>query len=285
MITGIRSRVGIRLEETILQRGDCAVGFTRSGTPTPTVLTMDITDQTQVLRAIQQEKPDIIIHAAAFTDVDGCEREEKEAWNVNVAGSENVALAAKATGSRLLYLSTDYVFDGERGPYSETERPHPIGIYGKTKWEGEKKVQEICPNALVVRTCVPYEWNEKASPNFLMWLVYQLDSKKKVRIVQDQWSTPTYVPYLAESLIHLSSLDCSGVIHLSGKDWLSRYDFALKICRRFHLDERLVEPILTQELKQLAPRPLKGGLLCDKAEKLLGCSMLSIDEGLSRIRV
>jgi len=278
LLTGPRSRLGSRLLEAAQKKGWVTVGLDRI--QTEGFLTADITDRKKVFEAIRNETPDVVVHTAAFTNVDACEREKDAAWNINVLGTENVALACQEVGTRLIHVSTDFVFDGQAGPYCEDDQPLPINVYGHTKWESEKKVKEICPEALTVRICAPYDWNTVAAPNFIMWLVQQLRLKSKVRIFTDQWNTPAYLPQVSQTILDCFEKKLSGILHLSGKEFISRYDFALKVCRIFQMDEALISPCTSTEFKQVARRPLKAGLKVERIEKLLGIPMLRADEGI-----
>lgn len=292
LITGIYSRLGRRLWEELLKRNLTPLGIDRikkeesplkqENVLSGSVFQADITDFSQLLPIFEKEEPGIVIHAAAMTDVDGCEKEKDAAWKINVLGTENVAKAANAAKAQLIYISTDYVFDGQSGPYSENATPNPINHYGLTKWEGEKCAQKFCEDALIVRTCVPYDWNMNAAPNFLMWLVEKLKKNEKLKIVQDQFNTPTFLPHLAECIVDFCEKDTKGIVHCSGKEFISRYDFAKKVCSIFGFPLSLIEPCITAELKQIAPRPLKAGLLVEKAEQLLGKKMLTTNEGIRR---
>ena len=276
-VTGPRSRVGSRLLESAARQGIALAGpdpTARSGRP------CDITDPVRVRRFFEDEKPDWVIHTAAMTDVDGCESAREEAGKVNVEGSRNVARASREFGCRLIALSTDYVFDGKDGPYSESDPPAPVNVYGRTKLEGEAAVLEACPGALVARISVPYDWNPAARPNFVMWLAGRLEAREPVRVVADQWSTPTSVPRLAEDLLEYCRKDRAGVVHLAGADFISRYDFALRVCRKFGLDESLVRRASSEEFRQAAARPGRAGLKCREAEKDLGEKMTGTDAGL-----
>jgi dTDP-4-dehydrorhamnose reductase len=219
-----------------------------------------------------------------MTDVDGCEKDREMAWKVNVLATENVAQACKTHGSRLVYISTDYVFDGQAGPYSETDTVSPAQYYGETKLEGEKKVYAALPDALTVRICVPYDWNTQAKPNFLMWLVSKLEAKEKVKIVTDQWNTPTCMPHAAEIMLQLLEKGAKGIFHVSGRDFLDRYDFSMQVCKVFGLDPSLMEPCTSEGFKQIAARPMRGGLKCGKAETFLSQKMLTTSEGLELVR-
>lgn len=228
-------------------------------------LPCDITDADAVRHTVINIKPDVIIHSAAMTNVDGCEREPELAERVNLKGTGNLAAVSKDIGAKLVFLSTDYVFDGHSGPYSEDDEANPIGIYGKTKWQAEELVRSVLPdNHLICRTNVLYGYDPHVRPNYFTWLVEMLSAGKKVRIVTDQFNNPTLADNLAYMIFTLVEAEANGTYHTAGDDYLSRYDMAVMLADVFGFGTDLIEPITTEELGQDANRPSKGGLKIDK---------------------
>lgn len=262
LVTGSGGQLGASLLRLI--RGHDVVGVKR-----PEV---DVRDAESVRRAVDSFRPDAVIHAAALTKVDYCEDHREEAWDVNVRGTENVVRAAGA--ARVVYLSTEYVFDGKSGPYSEEDPPNPLAVYSKTKFEGEK-VARTAERWTIVRTTVVYTYRP-GSKNFLM----QVLEGKPMRIPRDQTSNPTLTENLAEAVTELVERDLGGIWNIVGSDRIGRYDFALRIARKFSLNERLLTPVSTPDLRQPAPRPLNAGLRIDKAQQQLRTKLLSLDEAL-----
>jgi dTDP-4-dehydrorhamnose reductase len=244
----------------------------------------DITDPAQVDSLLDRAKPEAVFHTAAFTDVDGCETRREAAWSVNVTGTENVAAACRRTGVRLIHLSTDYVFDGIAGPYSETDPPNPVSHYGRTKLESERIVQSLLPGALIVRTMVLYGFAAGARPNFVTWLVAALKRGTPVRIVTDQFGHPTLADDLARALLLLFEKRAYGIVHAAGGEWLNRFDFALKTAEVFGLDASLISPTTSDAFKQPAPRPLRSGLITDRIEREFGFRFSTTGEGLRVVR-
>ena len=244
----------------------------------------DVTDKEFFLHQVERSHPDVVIHAAAFTDVDGCEREKDKAWDVNVEGTRNVALACKTLGIKMIHLSTDYVFDGKSGPYDEEDEPNPVGHYGKTKLESEQVVRELLDDFVIARTMVLYGYAPGEQTNFVIWLVEQLRSGERVRIVDDQFGTPTLADDLARALIVLYEKDARGLYNTVGSEWLSRYDFAIRIAEIFKLDASLIVRITTAELNQDANRPLRSGLRIDKIRRGFGVEFSSVSEGLRIVK-
>lgn len=244
----------------------------------------DVTDKEFILHQVERSCPDVVIHAAAFTDVDGCEREKEKAWDVNVEGTRNVALACKTLGIKMIHLSTDYVFDGKSGPYDEEDKPNPVGHYGKTKLESEDVVRDILDDFIIARTMVLYGYAPGKQSNFVIWLVKKLRNGERVRIVDDQFGTPTLADDLAGALIVLFEKDGRGLYNTAGGECLSRYDFATRTAEIFELDASLVARITTAELDQDAKRPLRSGLRIDKIRGEFGVEFSSVTEGLRIVK-
>jgi dTDP-4-dehydrorhamnose reductase len=249
-----------------------------------TYVRADITDPAQVDSLLRRAKPEAVFHTAAFTDVDGCETRREAAWSVNVSGTENLAAACRRHGVRLIHLSTDYVFDGIAGPYSETDEPNPVSYYGKTKLESERVVQSLLPDALIARTMVLYGYSAGARPNFVTWLVAALKRGTPVRIVTDQSGNPTLADDLARALLLMFERRASGIIHAAGGERMNRFDFALKTAGIFGLDASLISPTTSAEFKQAATRPLRSGLRTDKIEREFGFRFSTAAEGLRVVR-
>ena len=228
--------------------------------------------------------PEVVINTAAYTDVDNCEDNKELAWETNVEGVKNLADLCRIMNAKLIQLSTDYIFDGEEGPYSEDDTPNPVGYYGLTKLESEKEIFERKIDFLIVRTNVLYGKGENLRPNFVLWLIQKLSSKEKVRIVTDQYNNPTLADNLADAIKEAIEKNISGILNIAGSEYLSRYDFALKVAKKFNFDKNLISPALTSELKQKAPRPHRGGLKIDKAKKLLKTELLDVEKGLEYIK-
>ncbi|WKZ70326.1 MAG: dTDP-4-dehydrorhamnose reductase [Melioribacteraceae bacterium] len=238
----------------------------------------DITIKDQVKKLVLDFVPDYIINAAAFTNVDKCETERELAWKINVSGVENLAHYSRLIDAHLTHVSTDYVFDGNDGPYSESDSTNPISYYGRTKLASENALKISGSKYVIVRTNVLFGPSEFGEPDFVNWVVDSLKSKKKIRIVTDQINNPTFIPDLADGILKIIDLDRDGVYHLGGREFLNRFEFTEKIAAHFNLDTSLIEKIITQELNQPAPRPLKSGLITLKAETELNYKPRSLKE-------
>jgi dTDP-4-dehydrorhamnose reductase len=247
-------------------------------------LQVDITSKKDVRRVVSVCEPEVIVNCAAMTDVDGCEREKERAWKINVDGVENIVDAAKKYSSRIVHVSSDYVYDGKHGPYSEFDRPEPLNYYGKTKLASENVLRASDLPHLIVRTMVLYGYGEGVRANFALWLVENLEKGKPLRIVDDQFGNPTFVDDLAYGIMKGTELEKTGVYHIAGRDIVSRYTFAVTLARVFGLKEELITPAKTVDIELLAPRPLRSGLITLKAEVELGIKPSTVEEGLTMLR-
>ncbi len=229
-------------------------------------------------------KPDIIINTAGFTDVDKCEDDRKTAWDLNVTLVEYLASISRVIDSHLITFSSDYVFDGNRGPYIEEDRPNPINFYGKTKHAMENACLSNLNKITVVRTNSIYGYSSTGKVDFIRWVLYKLEQGYGVNIVTSQYCNPTYVEDIAVAVNKIITKKRTGVYHIGGTDWLNRYDIALKTARVFGYDETLIKPVAVAELNQTAKRPVKGGLVTLKAETDLGIKLTSLESGLMALR-
>ncbi len=264
LITGAGGQLGssMELEDFIMITTS---RFHNDAVESPTIdADLDITNEYQVKTIIAENDPDIIVHLAAMTNVDGCELNPDQAYEVNVRGTVNLL---NHFNGKFVLLSTDYVFDGNEGPYSENDTVNPKNVYGKTKLEAERKVREFSADWLILRTNVVWNIGGKYKASFVDWLVEELDEGNQVRIVTDQWNNPTHTEDLGCVINELLKYDASGLYHYGSAEVLNRYDFARLIANIYNLDENLIKPIMTQELNQLAKRPLRSGLKTNKIER------------------
>ncbi len=246
--------------------------------------TIDLTDRLGVAELINNVQPEIIVNAAAYTNVDGCEDDPETCWNVNVRGVENIIDASGRLHPILVHVSTDYVFDGEDGPYTEDDTPNPQGNYARSKYNAEKAVTGSDLEYIIARTQVLFGAGKKIRPNFATWVIEQLSQKKKIRIVDDQIGTPTYAPDFCEAIDRLLQNEAYGLFHVSGGEIISRYDFALKIAEVFDLDASLIERIKTADLKQKAPRPRNSSFRIYKLINYTGWEPHSLTEALQLLK-
>jgi len=243
----------------------------------------DITKREEIKKVIFDFYPDYIINAAAYTNVDKSESEREQAWKLNVKGVEHLAEACRAIDARLVHISSDYIFDGKRGPYPETAKPNPLSYYGRTKLASENALKISGILYTILRTNVLYGVAD-GRPDFVRWVVNSLRDGKPIRIVTDQINNPTFTDDLVQGISKVVEFDKQGIYNIGGRDFLSRFDFTLRIAEFFDLDKSLISPINTEDLNQPAPRPLKSGLYTLKAETELGYKPHSIIESLAIMR-
>lgn len=232
--------------------------------------TLDIGDREAVQHAAATYPPTVILNPAAMTNVDACERAPEAAWQANAAGPRHLAEVAQAQGAHLIHVSTDYVFPGDEahpGPYREDDPTHAISSYGRSKLGGEEAVRAVCGDATpatIVRTALVYGLIPGGRANFVTWLGGELRAGRRVRIVRDQYNTPTLADDLAAVLLWLAERQVTGIYHAAGPDLLGRHEWALAIAQAFDLDTSLIDWVTSAELAQPAPRPLRSGLHCER---------------------
>ena len=242
---------------------------------------LDITDKNAVARAYSKFEPDVVLNLAAMTDVDGCEKDKLSAKKINIEGVKN--LCQNFTG-HFIQLSTDYVFDGLSGPYSELDKAYPTSYYGETKLGAENWLTNNFNNSTIIRSNVIYSYTKRTNASFVKWVVDSLKDNKEINVVNDQWNNPTWTESIAVVIKNIVDIGLTGLYHYGDKDFMSRYDFAQLITKVFNLDRSLISPINTSSLNQTAKRPLKSGLKTEKIESELGIVPNSVENCLRKIR-
>ncbi|HQN76204.1 MAG TPA: SDR family oxidoreductase, partial [Methanomassiliicoccales archaeon] len=230
--------------------------------------------------------PELVVLCAAMTNVDQCEREPDAAYKVNMEGTLNVAAECRSSGAKLVYISTDYVFNGLKGMrYHEFEPVDPLSIYAKSKLEGERVTLDAGRGNLVCRVSVVYGWNRvSGKSNFVTWIVDSLRNGREVRLYDDQYVSPTYAPSAARDILELGLGKLKGVCHTSGPDCLSRYEIGTMVAEVFGLDASLLKAVSTAEMPLLAKRPAVSCLGVDLAESELGRPMTGLRQGLELMK-
>jgi dTDP-4-dehydrorhamnose reductase len=240
---------------------------------------VDISKRADLEAAIRGFAPDWIFNAAAITDVDRCEREPALAALIN---RDTVGWVA-SIGIPMVHVSTDYVFDGEAGPYSEDDPTRPLSVYGATKLESERLVLAASPRSVVVRTMTLWGRGKGAKTSFVDFVGGSLKAGKTIRIVTDQWGNATLAEDLALGIWKLVEGGHAGIFHLAGSEWNSRFQWAEAIADHYGLDKSLIHPCLTSDLKQAARRPLKSGLRTDKLTAATGFRTRNVAEQIRRM--
>lgn len=247
---------------------------------------LDIGSKDEVDRLFEKTRPELVILTAAMTNVDACEKQPLLANRVNATGPELVARACKRHGSRLVHVSTDYVFDGSKDrKYREDDVPRPISVYGSSKLAGEKAVLSTLPSAAVARPAVLYGWSPlEAKENFVTWVLKKLRAGEKATLFEDQRISPTFADDLAATLLELGERGVSGIWHVSGPDCLDRPTCGRMIAKVFGLDEGLIVPVPSASVSLPARRPRQSCLDVSKVEAFLGRGMISFAQGLELMR-
>ncbi|WP_455635825.1 dTDP-4-dehydrorhamnose reductase [Parabacteroides sp.] len=247
---------------------------------------MDINNFPVVKDLFRTFTPDVVINTSALSVPDYCETHHEEAYATNVSAVEHLAECCMRTGSRLLHFSTDFVFDGgARELYTEEDLPAPVNYYGQTKYLGEQAVASICDNYAIIRVVVVYG---KALPgqhgNILQLVKTRLENRQEIRVVSDQWRTPTWVGDIARGVELLLPATRHGIYHICGDECLSISEIAYRVADYFHLAPSLIRPVATEEMNEATPRPRFSGLSIEKARRDLGYSPSSLEKGLEELR-
>jgi len=285
LITGANGLFGSKLAQMALQRGiEVYSSDLEAQSPYGTPLKLDVSNKTQVDAVFERIKPDVVVHAAALTDVDKCELNKGFAWKVNVDGTMHIREASEREEAFLMYLSTDYVFSGEKGCYVESDAADPQNYYGLTKLIAEEIVQTI-PEFFIARPSVIYGTTPAAGKtNFALWLIETLHKGERVQIVKDQWNTPTLNTNLAEMVLEAAERRLVGLYHLCGATKVTRIEFAKAIANTFDLDKRLIDKVASSQFSWLAKRPLDSSLDTSLAQRVLKSKPLPLEAALAQLK-
>jgi len=249
--------------------------------PANSGVNLDITSKNSIEKVLLETNPDVILNLAALTDVDGCELDPEKAKNVNINGVKNLC---RDFNGHFIQISTDYVFNGESGPYSEDDEANPKSVYGKTKLSADNWLLDNYPKLTIIRTNVLYSYTNRTKASFLKWVVESLDSKQKIKVVNDQWNNPTWTESLSAVIYKIIDNQLFDLYHYGDRDILNRFEFSILISKVFDLDSSLIMPITSDQLNQIAPRPRKSGLYTKKIESKLGIIPQSVETCLNEIR-
>jgi len=245
-------------------------------------LQMDLADKSQ-LKQIEKLNPNLIINCAALTNIDICEDDPDEAYRQNVLTSKNIAWLANQTGAYLIHISTDAVFDGERGNYSEADEPNPVSVYGRTKLHAEHEVLSIHSSSCVVRTNI-YGWNKRDKFSLAEWMLNKLESNDELPAFKDIVYSPILVNDLIVHLFALYEKRFLGTIHLAGGEFCSKLDFANVLADVFALDKSRIKETSIDDLNLKAPRGKNISLNVSRAKELLNTPLPNVREGLVEMR-
>lgn len=285
LITGSNGLLGQKIVDLCLSKGleflATSSGANRySKCPEANYATLDITDEANIKAVLEHYLPTHIIHTAAMTNVDACEEQPEACDLVNRQAVYMLSKASQVIGAHFQLLSTDFVFDGEAGPYKETDQPHPLSVYARSKYEAERLLQEVNGlNYSVVRTIIVYGQGEQLSrSNLILWAKEALQSAKPLNIVDDQFRAPTWAADLAWACVRICELDQTGIFHISGPETLSIYDIVLRVAAYYKLPTEHITRLKSNTLNQAAKRPPRTGFILDKANSILNYEPHTLEE-------
>jgi len=285
LITGASGLLGTKLCEIALRKNhEVYSAYSQNRPLYGTPVKLDILDLKAEQQILDRIKPQGVVHAAALTDVDKCEMEKELAWKTNVEATTNLVRLCKERDAYLVYVSTDYVFDGEKGRYKEMDDPAPINHYGLTKLKGEEAVQALNKYCIARGSVIYGSTPATGKTNFALWLLDKLRKKEEVKIITDQWNSPTLNVSMAEMILQILEKRVNGIFHLAGATRLSRYEFAEHLAETFNLDPKYIKPVQSEHIKWIAKRPKDSSLDVSKAKRTLAIKPLEIREALETMK-
>jgi len=287
LVTGANGFLGCYLTAILLEknyqviatgRGNCRLPFAAG--KNFKYVPMDFTDPFAIHDTFEKYQPDVVVHAGAMSKPDECELHQSLAYTSNVEATVQLLLNAEEQKSFFIFISSDFIFDGDRGMYREEDLPNPVNYYGKTKWEAEEAVRDYPYDWAIVRTVLVY--GSTTGKNLLNIVKEKLEKREEYAVVDDQLRTPTYIEDLSAAILTIIEKKALGVFHISGSDKLTPYEMARKAAEHLSLDGSLLKKVTAANFTQPARRPLKTGFIIDKAKKELGYQPVSFEEGLVR---
>ena len=288
LVTGSNGLLGQKIIDQLKNRKDVELIATSRGENRRILqdfnyFPLDITSSQEVEEIMASHKPDVVINTAAMTNVDACEDDQENCWDINVTAVRHLLKSAKKHGSHLIHLSTDFVFDGEEGPYEEKDKPNPLSYYAKSKLASEKLINESnYRNTAIARTIIVFGNGDNLSRgNLIFWAKGALEKQAPINVVDDQFRSPTLAEDLAKGCILIADKDATGLYHLSGPVTYSILDIVKRIGKHYKLSTDCVTPIKTATLNQKAARPPRTGFIIDKAKNDLGYNPLNLEEALT----
>ena len=291
IITGSNGLLGQTLLNLLLKEKNkyqvfgFSKGENRSGRNDFSYVSVDITDEYQLRKSILEINPNFIINTAAMTNVDTCEKDKENCDKLNIEAVKYLMQISSEIKAHVIHISTDFIFDGEKGFYKETDSPNPLSYYGLSKLKSEEVLINSDINYTILRTILVYgKVFDMSRSNLVLWVKEMLENKKEITIVNDQYRMPTYVEDLALACIIAIDKKATGIFNISSNQLLSVYEIAQQIAEVFGLDKRLIKPISTSTLNQTAPRPAKTGFDLSKTNSELGFYPKSFKEDLQRFK-
>jgi len=286
LVTGASGLLGSKVAELTFSEGhDVYSAFNKHTINHGSPVRMDLTDLDSCRRVFENIRPEAVVHSAALTNVDLCEVEKETAWRINVYGTELIARLCKEFNCFMVFISTDYVFNGEKGLYSEEDQPDPINYYGYTKLKAEEAVRSILNDYCIVRTSVIFGSKPAAGKiNFALWILESLKQKRRINVVVDQINSPTLNTNLAEAILEILDRKLMGLYHIAGATPISRYDFACLLAEEFKLERELIQPTTSDKINWIAKRPKNASLNVAKAQRNLKKKPLDIRDAIRILR-
>ena len=288
LVTGSNGLLGQKITEKIVKEGGVNLIATSKGEnryPNKEgyiYADMDILNPQNVREVIERYQPDAIIHTAAMTNVDTCEDQKELALQLNVAAVTTLITLCEAHNIQLIHLSTDFIFDGEHGPYDELAAPNPLSFYGQTKLRAEEILKNSKAKWAILRTIIVYGIiNDASRSNIVLWAKGALEKGNKINVVNDQWRMPTLAEDLADICLLAIAHDARGVYNASGKDMMSISELVARVADFWKLDKNLINEISAETLNQMAKRPKRTGFILDKSMTELKYQPHSFEEGLA----
>jgi dTDP-4-dehydrorhamnose reductase len=280
LVTGSAGLVGQQVVKYLSKSNQVFSCYNESKPEYGNSVKMDLKNYEMISSVLTEIKPDVVIHLGAMTGVDLCEKEKTSASEINTKATEIIAKECSKLNSFLVYVSTDYVFDGNFGMYKEDDVANPLGFYGKSKLEGEKAVQNFSTNWCIARTSTPFGLHP-TKKSFPMWVIENLQKQKQIDVLIDQFTSPTYIPNLSRMLIEISERRITGIIHAAGASKISRYQMASMVSDKLNLDGTLLKQISMNKMKWVAQRPKDSSLDVSRASSILNEKPQKIDQSLN----
>jgi dTDP-4-dehydrorhamnose reductase len=285
LISGVSGLLGLNAALEWNERFEVAGYYLSHPIVLPRIRTsrLDVEDRPSLVESIRLFRPDFILHTAGLTNVDRCQLDPSLAHRLNVEVTRNIAEAAQATGARLVHISTDHLFAGDRQFCDENTEPHPVNVYAQTKLEAERVVQQLCADALIVRTNF-IGWGSSVRASFTDWILTSLQQGKTLNMFTDVFITPILINDLLDCIVELLNLNVSGILNVAGSERVSKYEVGLRTARLFDYDPGQIRPTSVEEFPFAAPRPRDMSLSTDRVASFLGRSMPDLSAGLRRLR-
>ena len=280
LVTGSAGLIGRQVVKDLSETHEVFSCYNKSKPEHGNIIKMDLLNHEMISNVMSEKKPDVVIHLGAMTAVDLCDAQQDNALKINSQATEILAKECSKINSFMVYVSTDYVFDGNTGMYEENDTTNPLGFYGKSKLLGEKSIQNFSSNWCIARTSTPFGLHP-TKKSFPIWVIENLQKQKQIDVLTDQFTSPTYVPSLSRMLIEISERHLTGIIHVAGASKISRYEMASLVSDKLGLDGKLLREISINDIKWEAQRPKDSSLNVSKAISILNHKPQKIDHDVN----